>query len=271
MIQEVIAASRVTAFFLDDNQSVRSGEIGRSSMIVDEARRLGVPVVKIDLDVQFRCGGSSSYMRWVDALFGLSAEVDVEWLRYGAYDCALAPDMPAMAAELADLRMARQRCRIVAGYCWRWSKPDGLGVSPHDLRDPRFGGWTGAWIEKTGKDLKPLDHQYYKWATQDSHAEQVGSIYSVQGFEFDTVGVIWGDDLVRRGDRWVAQLEHNRDGAFKKELRASGGDPVEKLINVYRVLLTRGMRGTRLFVLDPETRAFLAERLDLRQQVWAAG
>ena len=95
----------------------------------------------------------------------------------------------------------------------------------------------------------------------DEAYEQVGSIYSVQGFEFDDVGLIWGDDLVWRDGKWVAQLEFNKDNAFKKELRNSGGDPVEKLRNVYRVLLTRGMMSTQLFVLDEETRAHVRDCL----------
>ena len=60
----------------------------------------------------------------------------------------------------------------------------------------------------------------------------VGSIVSVQGFEFDRVSVIWGGDLVWRDRRWVAQLERSKDSVFKKELKASGEDSVEKLRNI---------------------------------------
>lgn len=261
MVREVIAASRVSAFFLDDQQSVRAGEIGRADVIEHHAREMGIPVERVDLDLQFRCSGSESYIHWVEGLLGHRSDNDLEWRHYDAYDFKLLRDAAAVADELKARRAGGLTCRMVAGYCWKWRKPDAIGALPQDLRDPRFGGWSGAWIEKTGKDLKPLDHQYYKWATQDSHAEQVGSIYSVQGFEFDCVGVIWGEDLVRRGDHWVAQLEHNKDNAFKRELKTSGADPVEKLINVYRVLLTRGMLGTLLIVLDEETRAYVSDRL----------
>jgi uncharacterized protein len=265
MVQEVIAASKVSVFFLDDDQSVRAGEIGRSDVIETHARELGIPVERVDLNLQFRCSGSESYVNWVDGLLDFRSSNDLDWRRCGAYDFRVVQDVPSMADELRRHRDGGLKCRMVAGYCWRWSRPDSIGKLPHDLTDPRFGDWSGAWIEKTGKDLQPLDHQYYKWATQDSHAEQVGSIYSVQGFEFDVVGVIWGEDLVRRGNRWVAQLDHNKDGAFKKELRNSGGDPTEKLLNVYRVLLTRGMRGTLLAVLDEETRRYVEARMSIRE------
>src|SRR6185312_13803857 len=104
-------------------------------------------------------------------------------------------------------------CRLVAGFCWRWSEPDGLHQLPHDLQDPRFGSWSGAWIEKGPQDAAPLEHRYYRWATREDDAsyQQVGSIYSIQGFEFDAVGVIWGEDLVWRKGAWVAQLDRNKD------------------------------------------------------------
>lgn len=254
MVQELISASLVTAFFLDDNQSVRSGEIGHSRLIEQQAAAMGVPVDRYELDAQFRCAGSTSYIHWVEGLLGFRNRLDFEWREHQVYELKLWSDMTELDRHLRRLIAEGRNCRLVAGYCWRWSAPDALGQLPPDLRDRRFGGWSGTWIEKTEKELKPLEHRYYRWASLAESYEQVGSIYSVQGFEFDDIGVIWGEDLVWRRDRWIAQLDQNKDSAFKRELQSSGGDPVEKLLNVYRVLLTRGMRSTHLFILDEETR-----------------
>lgn len=267
MADEVIAASKVTAFFLDDDQSVRAGEIGRAGHIIERAKALGVPWEEYSLDAQFRCAGSTSYVRWVDGLLGMRADLDLEWRRDHAYELRIWDRMPALDQHLRALRDQGRRCRLLAGFCWRWSKLDGRGVQPEDLTDPRFGGWRGAWINKTGLDRKPLEHQYYHWATDEDAYEQVGSIYSAQGFEFDDIGVIWGEDLVWRTDRWVADLARNKDGTFKKDVRTSGASPEEKLRNVYRVLLTRGMRSTHLFILDDETRAHVAACL-AAEAVW---
>lgn len=259
MVQEVIAASRVTAFFLDDNQSVRSGEIGHSDLIVEHARAVGVPVQRLELDAQYRCAGSESYIRWVDGVLSLRPDLDVGWRDHDVYTVRVWDDMSRMDAYLQRLRREGQRCRLVAGFCWRWREPDALHKLPVDLVHPRFGGWSGSWIEKGPQDASPLEHRYYKWATseEDDLYGQVGSIYSVQGFEFDAVGVIWAEDLVWRDGGWVAQLDRNKDSAFKQELRKSGEAAVSKLVNVYRVLLSRGMRETHLFVLDEETRVHL--------------
>ncbi|MFI5301842.1 MAG: DNA/RNA helicase domain-containing protein, partial [Polyangiales bacterium] len=263
MIEELIRASRVTAFFLDDNQSVRSGEIGRSDRILETAERLGIEVLTFDLDAQFRCAGSESYIHWVEHLCGHRAVTDLEWRVEDTYAVQVWDSMPALDAHLKGKLDEGARVRLIAGYCWRWRKPDANGTLPRDLTDVRFDGWSGAWIAKTGQFRAPLENQYYRWATDPTAYDEVGSIYSAQGFEFEDVGILWGEDLVWRGGRWVAQLDRNKDGTFKKELRKDGGDAVEKLLNVYRVLLTRGMHSTHLFILDDETRAHVRACLEV--------
>lgn len=197
-------------------------------------------------------------MRWVDGVLGFRPPHDTDWLREQEYDLARFASPREMRAWLEACAATGGRCRLVAGFCWRWSKPVGPGVYPNDVT---IGDWGAPWIEKTEKDQMPLDNQYYKWATDDSCLAQVGSIYSVQGFEFDRVGVIWGEGLVWRDGAWVAQLDSSKDSAFKKELPNSGEDPVEKLRNIYRVLLTRGMLGAGLYVVDAETRAYVESML----------
>jgi len=262
MIEEVIHASQVTAFFLDDHQAVRAGEIGHSNVIREAAHRLGVRLVELELDLQFRCGGSEGYVQWVDRLLGFSDQGDLSWRTQQAYEVTVETDMPRLDRRLRTLQHQNYRCRIIAGYCWSWS-PVGTGPTRlvHDVKDKRFGGWSAPWIEKTGQGRKPLENQYYRWANEDAYYEQVGSIYSVQGFEFDYVGVLWGEDLVWRTDRWVVDLTKNKDKTFKRDVRNNEAEAQAKLRNVYRVLLTRGMKGSHLFILDAETRAHVESML----------
>ena len=75
------------------------------------------------------------------------------------------------------------------------------------------------------------------WAHDANGLEQVGCIYTAQGFEFDYVGVIFGPDLVYDFDRqaWVGHPERSHDR------RSSRAEQFTDLVkNVYRVLLSRG-------------------------------
>ena len=86
---------------------------------------------------------------------------------------------------------------------------------------------------------------------------QVGCVYTAQGFEYDWNGVIIGPDFVWRDDRWVAVRGASRDPNFRSLTKVSDQQFDRLVRNVYKVLLTRGMIGTVIYSVDPETRAML--------------
>ena len=254
MIEEVVNASKVTTFFLDDHQSVRPNEIGTVEYIETHCKRLGISAEVIDLNTQFRCAGSKYYTDWIDFALGFDGEHSLLWKTFNGYDFQIVNSMHEMQGKLEQYRNTKYKCRFLAGFCWSWHRNQ-AGFH-HDITDKRFNGWSAPWIENTNQEnaQNVLTHTYYKWATDDSYFNQVGSIYSVQGFEFDYVGLIFGEDLVIRNGRWITNLEKNRDKQFKTNLKHDKhSNPVDKLRSIYRVLLTRGMRGTYVFFLDPET------------------
>ncbi|WP_434080507.1 DNA/RNA helicase domain-containing protein [Sanguibacter sp. Z1732] len=60
----------------------------------------------------------------------------------------------------------------------------------------------------------------------------------------------------------VAQREFSKDPAFR---RSVPDDEFDRLVrNVYKVLLTRGMKGTILYSTDPETQAMLESVIGAR-------
>ncbi len=61
-------------------------------------------------------------------------------------------------------------------------------------------------------------------------------------------------------DRWGAVRSANGDPDFRSTTRVSDADFDLLVRNVYKVLLTRGLRGVWLHSTDPETQRFL-ERL----------
>ncbi|MCB9898610.1 MAG: DUF2075 domain-containing protein [Planctomycetes bacterium] len=257
-VDELIDAAKVTVFLLDENQFMRPDEIGTTALIEGAASRLEVPIRTYDLQTQFRCGGCEEYVAWVDRLLGFEDDDLGPW--GAAYDASLVERPEDLDAMLAAARRAGESARLVAGFCWKWSAvPPGGGL----VDDVQIGRWTRPWNEKPDekKSYRPDTHPYTKWATTEAGWQQIGCVYSAQGFEFDRVGVIWGDDLVWRGDRWVARKEASHD----KPVRAAK-DKMERLVrNAYRVLLTRGMRATSILCLDDETRTHVADSLATRR------
>ncbi|MFP4150321.1 MAG: DNA/RNA helicase domain-containing protein, partial [Nitriliruptoraceae bacterium] len=91
--------------------------------------------------------------------------------------------------------------------------------------------------------------------------DQVGCIYTAQGFEVDYVGVIFGDDLVYRPrEGWVGRKAFSHDRGLK---HGTSDEEFTRLVkNTYRVLLSRGLKGCYLYFTDERTRDFVESRID---------
>lgn len=96
------------------------------------------------------------------------------------------------------------------------------------------------------------------WATLEGGFDQVGCVYTAQGFEYDWSGVIIGPDLIARQGRMVTIREANKDPEFKKR-SVTDLQYDQHIRNIYKVLLTRGMAGTIIYAADSQTRQFLAD------------
>ena len=91
--------------------------------------------------------------------------------------------------------------------------------------------------------------------------EQVGSIHTIQGYDLNYAGVVIGRDL--RYDRASGRVVFDRQNYFDPRgttnnkllgITYSDEDVLRFVRNIYAVLLTRGMRGTYVYVCDEALR-----------------
>jgi DUF2075 family protein len=125
---------------------------------------------------------------------------------------------------------------------------------------------------------------------------EVGCPYEIRGFDFDYVGLLWLDDVIWRKDRWMVDIGKTVDRAnscsvsqARKEMvalrkrKGYRGDAAKKIplipldvnaaempmtkkffrrvIQAYRILLTRAVRGVYIYIHDPETRDHVRQLL----------
>jgi hypothetical protein len=256
-IDELISAARVPVFLLDEHQVVKPGEVGTVEAIKSHASSLGFRVRHVHLNDQFRCGGSRRYEQWVLRLLGLEADGPEAWVGDDHFEVMLADSPWEMESILRGKMTEGYSARVAAGYCWPWSNPDRNGRLVSDVR---IGDWARPWNVKGDRAVGTAPPSAL-WATMEGGFEQVGCVYTAQGFEYDWSGVIIGPDLIARHGRTITVRDANKDPEFKK--RSVTDLQYERHIrNIYKVLLTRGMAGTVIYAVDPETREFLAELVE---------
>ncbi|MEV5543611.1 DNA/RNA helicase domain-containing protein [Saccharopolyspora shandongensis] len=259
-INSLIDAAKVPVFLLDEHQVVRPDERGTPGNIKAAAEERGYEVQLVDLEGQFRCGGTKLFDEWVVRLLGLSDERPIGWSDLVAstrdeYVVHAAPDANSLEQWLLQRSsMFGGSARISAGYCWDWNPPERLDGKLVLAADIDINGWHRPWNTPPG-DSVPDAPPASLWASDPRGFGQVGCVYTAQGFEYDWSGVIFGEDLVIRDGAWRAQQDKTKDPKLKKPTSTRFFDRLVR--NIYKVLLTRGMQGVCLHSRDPETNEFL--------------
>ncbi|MFB8352077.1 DNA/RNA helicase domain-containing protein [Streptomyces niveus] len=251
-VEELIDAARVPVFLLDEYQVVRPLEMGSVEAIDDAAKARGCVVRHVNLNDQFRCGGSRAYEHWVRRFLGLEPGGPVPWRPElePNFELLVADTPEQLEAHLRSQQAAGYTSRMTAGFCWPWSDPRRDGSLVDDVV---IGGWRRPWNVKGELAVRGAPPSSL-WATESAGIDQIGCIYTAQGFEYAWNGTIFGPDLVRRGDGWQAVRAECKDGSLGS---ADHDEFIRLTCNRYKVLLTRGLTGTVLFSTDDETQTML--------------
>ncbi|GAA3111550.1 DUF2075 domain-containing protein [Streptosporangium carneum] len=250
-VDELIDAARVPVFLLDEHQVVRPGEMGTVAEIRSHAESRGFRVHEVSLNAQFRCGGSRAYEEWVLRLLGLQDGPPTPWRGDDHFEVSPAGSPQELEALLRSKLGEGHSARMTAGFCWPWSEPRKDDTLVHDVR---VGNWSRPWNVKGDRAVGDAPASAL-WATLEGGFEQIGCVYTAQGFEYDWNGVIIGSDLVYRDGRLVTVRKASKDPALT---RGTTDEQADRLIrNTYKVLLTRGMVGTFVYSVDAETQAFI--------------
>ena len=261
-IDTIIRSAKITVFFIDDKQAIRGVEIGSAELIRAAAARWGAKVEECELKSQFRCNGSDNYMDWLEQVLynkPVKSVFHKEDFDFRIYDTP--QEMYSQLVMQNDIE--GQTARIMAGFCWPWSKD----VVDGDLvKDVRIGDFAMPWETSDAVPYNQLTIRYpkwYEWAYKPLGVQQVGCIYTAQGFEFDYAGVIIGGDL--KYDRNLQKVITDRDACKDPVLRRTMQEATmtfdDYVRNIYRVLMTRGMKGCYLYIVDKPLREHFKELL----------
>lgn len=247
-VEVMIHSSKVSLFFIDDNQRVRRGEIGRSSYIKEIADRLHANVFCYELSSQFRCMGSQGYVKWLDGLLGIGEPYPFDM--NDDFEFKVFDDVQQMYDTLVKKdNWKPNSARLTAGFCWPWTE---RLVDGQPVKDVTIGAFAMPWETHRNISRPPSGYvPWYEWAYRREGIKQVGCIYTAQGFEFDYVGVIIGPDMLY--NKITGNMEFDISKTHDPVLK---GDPTNfhaYVRNIYKVLMTRGIRGCYVYCVDTET------------------
>ena len=276
-IEDIINAAKVSVFFVDDNQALRPNDIGSENSIRDAAAKFGAEVQTVELTAQFRCGGANGFLNWLSDVFGLSSTPTANatgWRKADFdFDIVETPEEIIRFVEAKNTaatqnlnipgRAVFPGARMLAGYAWPWSQYDS---KTKDLPlDVDLGTVRLPWNSRNAS---------YDWALDPTRTNEVGCVHTSQGLEFEYVGVFIGPDLRYDPETKKLWADYRRYCDTGGKVNLGKGEERDRellkyVCRCYRVLLSRGVRGARVWCADPNLgrmlRESLAQSLDLSE------
>jgi DUF2075 family protein len=252
---DIIKAAKKTIFFIDDNQVIRPEDIGSTEEAKRVAKNFDAKIYEIELVAQFRCAGAEGYINWLDHTLQIRDTGNFNGWDKKDFDFRIFDNPNNLYKEILKRNEEGNKSRLLAGYAWKWtsSKNGNQDSQVCDVEVPEFDfklPWNSRRVGTT-------------WAIDESGIGQVGCIHTSQGLEFDYVGVIIGDDLKFNVETTSFYTEWSNYKDVKGKLKLKN-DPerLNKLVkNIYKILMTRGMKGCYVYFTNKETSEFFKSRL----------
>lgn len=246
-IKEVIDSSRVSVFFIDEDQIVTTKDIGSIALIKKYAEELNSTVFhdeSTNLVSQFRCNGSDGYIAFLDNLLNIRDTANYS-LDGSNYDFKIFENPNELREELRLKNLVSNKSRMLAGYCYEWKSRKDKDAYDILLEDGFMARWNFSGTTT--------------WAIDKESFDQVGCIHTSQGLEFDYVGVFIGKDIIyRNGQILVDSTKRAKSDASLKGQSKFPVEHIERIVkNTYKTLMTRGQKGCYVYCEDEELREYI--------------
>ena len=243
----ILKRSKYTILVYDGAQTVKGSDITFDQYMAAFTRE-NVAVKNHWLISQMRCKGGQEYIDYLSDIFkckeGLSRKEIVN------YDLRLFDHIDDMVQAIKEHDKVLGLCRTVAGYSWEW-----ISKGCKSIDEVR---------RKHLEDITIEGHKYIwnmsnvEWILRPSAIDEIGCIHTTQGYDLNYVGVIFGEEIDY--DEISNQITINPAKHFDSNVQR-GASPEELktyLINSYKVMMSRGIKGCYVYACNSSLRDYLS-------------
>lgn len=191
-----------------------------------------------------RVKGGNDYIEMVTDLLNGEA---VAKTAFDNYEFKIVSDFKVFNELLYEKEKEFGLSRMAAGYAWDWnSKKD---KSKYDID---IDGIKKQW-----------NHCTEGWVHSENAINEIGCIHSTQGYDLNYAFIIMGKEIGydKENKCIVVRQENYYDKNGKKT--ASYEELLEYIKHIYYVLMTRGIRGTYLYICDSDLRDYFSEFIEI--------
>ena len=252
MLEEIIRASKVNVFFVDEDQAVTSLDYATIDKIKEYAKKYNSPVFEgkdLTLSSQFRCIGGAKYIDWIRGILGYDGQQPFK-TKFKDYRVEIVDSPQKMREEITKLNNKFGACRILAGYTHDWKSLRAYRQNGHNFyKTPYDFEYPDGFKMRWNKGMGMVDLSY-SYLDDIESINEIGCIHTAQGLDLQYAGVIIGKDITYENGKIIFHKENNVDNDSAKISEQDDMKAAKLIRNTYNVLLTRGMRGTFIYCED---------------------
>lgn len=239
-LEEILRWARIVVVVFDPLQVLKFKSHWSTDLL--ESFCKGRPSETFHLDTQFRVSASPATCSWID---GLGQGEILPRPKDPSFDLRIYDDCAKLYADLCACNAKYGLCRLLSTYDYPYT----LNGEDHFITE---GDFHLRWDRSLPTEKLP-------WAERPDTIDEVGSVYTIQGFDLNYAGVILGPSLFydAKHDRIGVRPERYEDSAaFQGRDGIATPEEAKKrvILNALNVILTRGIHGLFLYAHDPALR-----------------
>lgn len=229
-------------FFYDQGQSIKPSD---ADVEVFNTLKSAPESVTHRLLSQFRVKAGQPYVDFIENLLNGRADTGAVFTARN-YEFELFDSLSDMVDTINEKERQVGLSRLIAGYAWPWASKKDQAAYDIFIGDVqlRWNSTNTDWINK-----------------KDSHLE-VGCIHTTQGYDLNYAGIIFGEEI--RYDPVSKSIVIDKGNYFDRTGGQGIKDPAELkqyIINIYRTIMLRGIRGTFVYACDDALRDYLKQHI----------
>ncbi|SFJ32569.1 DNA/RNA helicase domain-containing protein [Olleya namhaensis] len=236
----VALQSSKAILFYDEGQSIKPSDVLKEDFDNLKNRK----DTKIEyLESQFRVKGGNSYVKYVDDLLKCNLDINQDIYNNKNYDFVLFDNIDSFIKEVKLRNEEVGLSRMIAGYSWKWISNKDDSLLDIEIENSKL-RWNSTNID---------------WVNSPNAIDEVGCIHTTQGYDLNYTGVIFGNEISYSKEK--GEIVIKEENYFDANGKQSIKDPSELkvfILNIYKTIMLRGIKGTYVYACDKDLRDYLS-------------
>ncbi|MHA8087332.1 DNA/RNA helicase domain-containing protein [Aquirufa sp. Wall-65K1] len=235
--------SNKSILFYDENQSIKPSDVKKRDF---DLMKLKKDTKVESLKSQFRVKGGNDYVKYIDNILNCSMPTQSEIFNSKEYEFVLFDSISDLVSQIKLRESENGLSRLIAGFSWPW-----ISKNDKSLYDIKIEGEELQW-NSVADD----------WINSPNAINEVGCIHTTQAYDLNYAGIIFGNEITYdKGKNEIVILKENyfdRNGSIGI---TNVQDLKSFIINIYKTVMLRGIKGTYVYVCDKNLREYLSKHI----------